>query len=95
MTYTPLPERKTGNGTWYINICLPKVFEACSARHPHNSIHSLLLNHNNASIHTAATTLDYLEANRTQLVTQTPFFLGLAPCDFFLSPQVKWHLKGK
>ena len=28
VTSTPLQKRKTGNTEWYINICLPKVFEA-------------------------------------------------------------------
>nr|KAG5702476.1 hypothetical protein BaRGS_015108 [Batillaria attramentaria] len=30
----PLLERKTVNAEWYINTCLPKVFEAWSARRP-------------------------------------------------------------
>ena len=64
-----------------------------SARRPNND---LLLHHDNAIAHTATATLDYLEANRVQLVTQTLYFLCLAfTCDFFLFPQVKQHLKGK
>ena len=82
-------ERKTVNAEWYINICLPKVFEAWSARHPNNATHDLLLHHN-ASAHTAAVTVDYVP-----LVTQTAYSPCLAPRDLFLFPRVKHLLKGK
>ena len=56
----------------------------------------LLLHHNNTSAHhTAAATLDYLQANCVQLVTQTSYFPDLAHWGFFLFPQVKQQLKGK
>ena len=74
-----LHERKTANAEWNINICLPTVFEAWTARHPNNDAHGLLLHHDNASAHTAAATLDYLQANRIQLVTKTTFSPGLSP----------------
>ena len=79
----------------YINICLPKVIEAWSASRPNNGSHCLLLHQDNSSVHTSAATLDCLEANRVQLVTQTPYSPSLAPCDFFLFPQVQQRLKGK
>ena len=72
-----------------------KVFEALSARRPHNGTRCLLFHHDSASAHTAAATLDYLETNHVQLVTQIPYSPGLAPCDFFLFPQAKQRLKGK
>ena len=74
-----LQEKKTVSAEWYINICLSKVFEAWCARSPYNDTRGLLLNHDNASAHTAATTLDYLETNCVQLVTQNPEFPGLSP----------------
>ena len=80
---------------WYINICLRKVCEAWSAYLPNDGACSLLLHHNNASAHTSAITLDYMETNRIQLVTQTLFSLGLAPCDSFLFPQAKQQSQGK
>ena len=83
-TSVPLQERKTVIAEWYINICLPKVFGAWISRRPNNGTHGLLLHHDKASAQPAAATLDYQEANRVQLVTQTPFLPGLAPCDFFL-----------
>ena len=79
----------------YINICLPKVFEAWTARRPNKGTRGLLLHHGNASANTAAATLDYLEANRVQLATKSLYSQGLAPCDFFLFLRVKQELKGK
>ena len=80
---------------WYINICLRKVCEAWSAYLPNDGACSLLLHHNNASAHTSAITLDYMETNRIQLVTQTLYSPGLAPWVFFLLTQMKQLLKGK
>ena len=57
--------------------------------------HGLLLHHDNARARTAVATLVYLGANRVQLVTKTPYFPGLAPCDFLMFPHVKQQLKGK
>ena len=72
----PLQERKTVNAGRYVNTCLPKVLEAWNARRSNNGTRGLLLYHDNASAHAAAATLDYLEANGVQLVTQTPYSLG-------------------
>ena len=83
--------QETINTELHVNICLPKVFKAWSFRHPHSGIRG----HDNAGVHTASTILDYLEANRVQLITQTPYYPGLAPCDFSLFPQGKQQLKGK
>ena len=91
----PLVERKTVTADWYINTCLPQVFEAWSTRRPRTGTRGLLLHHDNASAHTAAATLDYLQENNVQLVTHPPYSPDLAPCDFFLFPQIKKQLKGK
>ena len=91
-----LQERKIVKTKSCINICLPKVFEAWDACHPNNGTHSLLLHHDIKKCPQRATpTLDYLEANCNQLFTQILHSPGLAPCDFFLFPQVKQQLKGK
>ena len=73
-----LQERKTVNAEWCMNSRLPKVFEAWSARRQNNGNHGLLLHHDNAIAYTVAATLDHLEANRVQLVTQTPYSPGSA-----------------
>ena len=85
----PLQKFKTVNAEWCTDICLPKVFEAWSARRPNNGTRSLLLHHDNASTRSAAATLDYPEADRVQVVTQTPYSSDLASCDYFPAPSLK------
>ena len=59
---------------WYINICPSKVFEAWSARRPNDGARGLLLHHDNATVHTAAAILDYLEANPVELSSRLRIF---------------------
>ena len=90
-----LEDRKTVTADWFVNHCLPKVFEAWCKRRPRKGVRGLLLHHDNASTHTAAVTLDFLAASDVQLVTHPPNSPDLAPCDWFLFPFVKRQLKGK
>ena len=91
----PLDDRKTVTADCYINLCLPKIFQAWCKRRPQTGVRGLLLHYDNASAHTAAVTLDSLAANGVQLVTHPPYSPDLAPCDWFLFPSVKRQLKGK
>ena len=91
----PLEDRKTVTADWYVNHCLPKVFQAWCKRCPRMGVRGLLLHHDNASAHTAAVTLDFLAASDVQLVTHPPYSPDVAPCDWFLFPSVKRQLKGK
>ena len=90
-----LEDRKTVTADWYVNHCLPKVFQAWCKRRPRTGVRGPLLHHDNASAHTAAVTLDFLVANDVQLVIHPRSSPDLAPCDWFLFPSVKWLLKGK
>ena len=40
VTFTPLQKRKTVTAEWYINVCLPKAFEAWIARRSDKQSHS-------------------------------------------------------
>ena len=76
-----LEDRKTVTADWYVNHCFPKIFEAWCKRRPRTCVRDLLLNHDNASTHTAALTLDFLAASDVQLVTHPPYSPDLVPCD--------------
>ena len=91
----PLKVRKTVTANWYVNHCLPKVFQASCKRHPRTGVRGLLLDHDNANAHTAAVTLDFPATNDVQLVTHPPYSPDLVPCDWFLFPAFKRQLKGK
>ena len=64
----PLEYRKAVTADWYVNHCLPKIVQAWCKRRPRTGVCGLLLHHDNASVHTAAVTLDFLAACDTQLV---------------------------
>ena len=89
-----LQDRRTVNADWYINQCLPLVFDAWRRRRPRTGLRGLLLHHDNASAHTAAATLAFLAENGVQLVTHPAYSPDLVPCDFFLFPLVKNQLRG-
>ena len=101
----PLEDTKTVMADWYVNLCLPKIFQAWCKRYPrtgtrglllnHDNARGLLLHHDNASGHTAAVTLDFLAASDVQLVTHPPYSPDLVPCDWLLFPPIKRQLKGK
>ena len=88
-------DRKTVTAVWYVSHTVPKIFQARCKRPYRTDVRCLLLHHNNASADTAAVTLDFLAASDVHLVTHPPYSPDVAPCDWFLFPSVKWHLKGK
>ena len=91
----PLENRKSVTADWYVNHCLPKIFQVWCKRRPRTGVRGVLLHHDNASADTATVTLDFLATNDVQLVTYPPYSADLAPCDWFLFPSVKRQLKGK
>ena len=48
-----------------------------------------MLHHDNAPCHTAISVIKFLA-----VVPQPPYSPDLSPCDFFLFPKLKFHLKG-
>lgn len=90
----PLVERRTVNADWYCEVCLPKVFAELQKERPKAGLRRILLHHDNATAHTASKTLDFLHESEVQLVTHPAYSPDLAPCDFFLFPELKKHLRG-
>ena len=82
-------DRKTVTADWYVNHCLPNIFQTWCKRRLRTGVRGLLLHHDNASAYIAAVTLDFLAARDVQLVTHPPYSPDLAPCDWFLFPSVK------
>ena len=91
----PLEDKKTITADWYVNHCLPEIFQAWCKRRPRMGVRGLLLHHDNASAHTAGVTLDFLATNDVQLVTHPPSSPDLVPCDRFLFPSLIRQLKGR
>ena len=79
----PLEDKRTITADWYVNHCLPKIFQAWCKRRQRMGVRGQLLHPDNASVHIAAVTLDCLAANDVLLVTHPPYSPDLAPCDWF------------
>jgi len=54
-----------------------------------------MLHHDNAPCHTAVSINEYLVEKNIHVVPQPPYWPDLSPCDFFLFPRLKNHLKGR
>jgi histone-lysine N-methyltransferase SETMAR len=91
----PLVEQKTVNAEWYCTVCLPAVFDKLQETRPGTGLRGILLHHDNAPAHTAAQTIDFLHTTGVQLVSHPPYSPDLAPCDFYLFPEIKKRLRGK
>ena len=90
-----LENRKTVNSDWYVNNCLKEVFKKWQEKHPKSGLRRLLLHHDNASVHSAKATVQFLEESRVQTIGHPPYSPDLAPCDFYLFPMVKEKLRGR
>ena len=54
-----------------------------------------MLHHDNAACHTAISVNEFLAIKGISLVPQPTYSPDLSPCDFFLFPKLKFHLKGR
>jgi len=54
-----------------------------------------MLHHDNTPCHTADSINEFLAEKSIPVVPQPPYSPDLSPCDFFLFPRLKNHLKGR
>jgi len=54
-----------------------------------------MLHHDNTPCHTAISVIEFLAKKGIPVVPQPPYSPDLSPCDFFLFPKLKFHLKGR
>ena len=54
-----------------------------------------MLHHDSVPCHRAISVLEFLAKKGIPFVPQPPYSSDLCPCDFFLFPKVKFHLKGR
>jgi histone-lysine N-methyltransferase SETMAR len=87
----PTPQGRTVTGSYYAESVLPLVSKAFQEKRPH---HKLRIHHDNAPAHRSAVVSDFLEENSIVLVPHPPYSPDLAPCDFWLFPILKDHLRG-
>lgn len=88
-----LDDQKTVNAKWYIEVCLPTVFNNLKQKRPKTGLRGLFLHHDNASPHKAIVTKDFLKSTEIEELCHPPYSPDLAPCDFFLFPKIKLGLR--
>ena len=57
--------------------------------HGRTTIRGAMLHHDNATPRKAEIVTEYLQSERVELLPHSPYSLDLAPCGFFLFPQIK------
>ncbi|CAH1988332.1 unnamed protein product [Acanthoscelides obtectus] len=84
--------QRTVTADWYTTICLPKVISE-----PRKIIteRRIILQQDNASLHTAQKTRQYLTEENVELLDHPPYSPDLSPNDFFTFPKIKNRLRGQ
>ena len=88
-----LPQGQTANKQYY-----REVLERLRKRVHHvrpEIADTWMLHHDNAPCHTAISVNEFLDKEGISVVQQPPYSPDLSPCDFFLFPKLKFHLKGR
>ncbi|KAL0901883.1 hypothetical protein ABMA27_007038 [Loxostege sticticalis] len=85
---------KTITGAYYAAL-LGKFHEVLMMKRPHLAKKKVIFHHDNAPAHTSAIATSKLVELRYQLLPHPPYSPDLAPCDFFLFPNMKKWLGGK
>lgn len=95
MASVPLDQGSTVTSAWYVNTCLPAVFEGILQGRQKGQLRRHFLHHDNAPAHTAQNTVQFLEESGIKLTGAPAYSPDLAPCDFWLFPKIKQPLRGK
>jgi len=75
-----------------------EVVERLGKRAPHvrpGIARTWMLHHNNPPYHMAVSIHEFLAEKSIPVFPQPPYSPDLSPCDFFLFPWLKNHLKGR
>ena len=89
--YEYVPQGQTVNQQFYLQV-LNRLRLAVSRKRPQKlAAEAWVLHHDNAPAHTAHSTQVFLASHGIQ---QPPYSPDMAPCDFWLFPQLKRVLKG-
>lgn len=88
-----LEKGKTITGLYYADL-LGRFDAELKKKRPHLAKKKVLFHHDNAPVHTSAVAMAKLVELRYELLPHPPYSPDLAPCDFFLFPNLKKSLAG-
>ena len=83
-----LPKRSTITGVYYANL-LDQLRTAIREKYQGKLSKGVLLQQDNARVHTCKVAMDAVERNGYELIPHPAYLLDLAPSDFFLFPNLK------
>ena len=83
-----LPKRSTTIGVYYANL-----LASCKKRRSKPS-KDVLLQQDNARVHTCKVAMDVVERNGYELTPHPAYSPDIAPGDFFLFPNLKKYIRG-
>jgi histone-lysine N-methyltransferase SETMAR len=90
-----LTEQKTITAKWFVEVCLPQVFEKICSDRPNSGLRQIRLHYDNATSHTSQLVTKYLADNKVDVMPHPPYSPDIAPCDFWLFSKLKRELRGQ
>ena len=88
-----IPKRSTITGVYYANL-LDQLRTAISEKRWGKLSKGVLLQQDNARVHTCKVAMDAVERNWYELIPHPAYSPDLAPSDFFLFPNLKKNIRG-
>jgi len=85
---------RTVTADYYISV-LTTMLQHFKKKRPKRKISEILLHHDNARPHVAHSVVEFLDKYGIQIVPHPPYSPDLAPCDFWLLPEIKFPLRGR
>lgn len=89
-----LQKGKTITGEYYATL-LDQLMAKIAEIRPHLQRKKILFHHDNAPAHSSMKAMAKLNELNFQLLPHPPYSPDLAPCDFYLFPNLKRYLRGK
>ena len=87
-----VPPGQTANQTFYLQVLERLRNRVVRVRH--EIVNMWFLHHNNVPSHTSFTVREFLAQHNITMLPHPLYSPDLVPCDFFLFPKLKTHLKG-
>ena len=89
-----LAKKSTITGAYYANL-LDQLRTASREKCRDKLFKGILLQQENARVHTCKIAMDAVEGNGYKLIPQPTYSPNLAPCDYFLFPNLKKDIRGR
>jgi len=93
--YEYVPQGQTVNQQFYLQVLKHLRLVVSRKRPQKRAAGAWALHHDNAPAHTAHSIQVFLASHGIPVIQQPPYSPDMAPCDFWLFPQLKTVLKGK